>query len=545
MDKTLSTVAKSFLSLVLVFNALDAFAQSGGGSSVALYTLAVIGLIVLIVVIIQVSDNLLHVEAEKRNVHREGIGLFPKLAGLFSPSLPAHLKGKDLYLLSHGHNINLEGVAAPEVADASGVTRYALQPGNWRGIAPIPKMMVQVGDSVKAGQPLFFDKGNDKIKYVAPVSGELIEINRGAKRAISEVVILADKEQQFHENNVPNLESASREELVDFLCESGGWTLIRQRPYEIVAEPEVVPANVFISTFDTAPLAPDVNLAVDGRGAQFQKGLDVLAKLTSGKVHLSHDGRKGRMPADEFVNATGVEHHYFRGAHPAGNVGVQAHHIAPVSANKKIWVLGVQEVITLGSLFLNGQFDTKRVIVLCGEQLNNAHYVRTYAGANVGELIEGNLNADNVRIVSGDVLSGKTKSKNGYLNMFDDQLTVLAEGNKYEMFGWLVPAKARPSAGRTYLTGLIPGMKYSADTNTHGEKRAFVVTGQYEDVLPMDIYPQHLMKAIMIKDIERMEGLGIHEMTEEDIAICEFACTSKMPLQEILREGLDLMREQG
>jgi len=373
----------------------------------------------------------------------------------------------------------------------------------------------------------------------------VIEVNRGPKRAITEVDSLADKEQQHVVTEAPDVAGASREDIVEFLLKTGGWSLIDQRPYNVLAGRDVEPANIFISTFDTAPLAPDLNKVVEGREAAFQKGLDALGRLTHGKVHLGLDGRKGHMPADVYANATDVEKHYFRGPHPCGNVGIQIHHIAPITSNMKVWTLGVQDVITIGGLFLNGTYDATRVIALTGEPLGEHVYVRTQIGANIAELLKGISVDDNTRIISGDVLSGEKKSANGYMNIESDQLTAIAEGDHYDMFGWLVPSKALPSISNTYPNFLFKNMKFVPDTNTHGERRAFVVTGQYEKMLPMDIYPQHLMKAILAQDFERMEGLGIYELSEEDIALCEFACTSKQPLQNILREGLDLMREQG
>lgn len=519
--------------------------NTNGGSNLVVYVLVVVGVILVLGVVMQVSDNLIQIEAQKRNVQETGMGLFPRFQGLFRRSLPKHLQDKEVHLLNKGFNIMLEGAAEGEIQDASGVTRYALQPPNWRGIAPIPKLVVEVGDSVKAGQALFYDKQNSDIQFVAPVSGEVIAVNRGAKRAITEVVILGDKEMQYEQFEAPDVNSASREEIVDFLVKSGGWSLIVERPFDVIADREIVPSNIFVSTFDSAPNGPDLNLVIDGREDDFQAGINALAKLTHGKVHLGLDARGDNQPAQIYANCENAEKHYFRGAHPCGNVGVQIHHIAPIDAGHKVWTLDVQSVMTLGALFSRGQFDGRRVIALTGDRVEDNKYVRTYFGANIGELFKGNVVEENSRIISGDVLSGETKSFDGYVNVHDDQISAIAEGDHYELFGWLVPSKARPSISNTYPNFLFPNMKFSPDTNTHGEKRAFVVTGQYEKMLPMDIFPQHLMKAIMVKDFERMEGLGIYELTEEDLALCEFACTSKMPLQEILREGLDLMREQS
>ena len=455
--------------------------------------------------------------------------------------MPEFVKEGSVHILKAGHDIVLEG-APDKIIQNSIATTYAIQPQNFVGISPIPKVTVAVGEEVKAGDVVCFDKKRPDIKYVAPVSGEVIAVNRGAKRAIKEIVILADKEINYKSFSTINLEKASREALVSYLMESGAWTLIRQRPFGIIPDADDVPKGVFISTFDSAPLAPDLNFVVHGQGAAFQKGLDVLGKLTDGAVHLGLNAKGDNAPSSVFTETTGVQKHWFHGKHPAGNVGIQIHHINPIAGNDKVWTLGVQDVITLGKLFAEGKFDTSRVVAITGAETANPAYVKTYLGANIGALV-GEV-GENVRLVSGDVLSGKEKTKEEFLDFSDDQITTLVEGNEYEMFGWLAPLSARPSVSQTFLSGLA-NVTYEANTNTHGEKRAFVMTGQYEKVLPMDIYPQHLMKAILVNDFEKMEGLGINELLEEDVALCEFACTSKQPLQKILRAGLEIMREQA
>ena len=542
------TTIISLVWILILFFSQSGMAQAAESSSqnLFLYGLLAVVIMIFLYMVVQVSDNLLAIEAKHSGAAKTGknFSLFPKWSEIIAPKLPAYVADEPVKVLRRGHDILLEGAATKEIATAS-VTRFAIQPPNFVGMSPIPKVLVEVGDSVKAGDQIMFDKKRPEIKYSSPVSGEVVAINRGQKRSIAEVIILADKEQEFRSYEALDLEKGTRAELVDYLLESGVWPMIRQRPFDVVADPQEAPQNIFISTFDSAPLAPDLNLVVKGKEEAFQKGLDVLNKLTDGKVHLGLSARGEEAPSSAFTQAKGVALHWFHGKHPAGNVGVQIHHIAPVSATDKAWVLGVQEVITLGTLFAEGRFDTERIVVLAGDQLKEAKYVRTYQGANVGELVKNNLANDHVRIIAGDALSGKKKDTDGFLNFFDDQVTVIAEGDDFEMFGWLLPSYARPSISKTFPSTFLSGLKFKVNTNTHGEKRAFVVTGQYESVLPMDVYPQHLMKSILVNDFERMEGLGIYELSEEDIALCEFACTSKQPLQKILREGLDTMREQG
>jgi len=532
---------------LLLSQSIFAQAKESTGSSMFVTILLLIVTLIAFAVIIQVADNLLRMEAKKAGADTEksNFSIFPQLGEIIKKSKPDFVGNANITHLSKGFDIKLEGQAANTIKNGQ-VSTFAVQPPNHRGVAPIPKVDVVIGDTVKAGDHLFHDKKTTEVKYVAPVSGEVIAINRGNRRAITEIVILADKEQQFRELPAFDLEKGSREELVAYLLDNGAWSLFRHRPYNTVAGIHDVPRDIFISTFDTAPLAPDLNLVVSGNEAAFQKGLDVLGHLTKGKVHLSLNANGGKSPAAPFTNATGVEKHWFSGIHPTGNIGVQIHHIAPITPKCSVWTLGVQEVITLGRVFTEKRWNTERLIAVTGAELNEPQYARTFAGANIGDLVKDNLANDHVRFISGDVLSGKKKGNANFMDMYDDQLTVIEEGDYFEMFGWLMPTKSVPSASKSVPSAaLFPSTMYRADTNTHGEKRAFVMTGEYESVLPMDIYPQHLMKAVLTNDYEKMEGLGIHELVEEDIAICEFVCTSKQPLQQILRTGLDMMNEQG
>jgi Na+-transporting NADH:ubiquinone oxidoreductase subunit A len=534
-----------FLTIALSLKAQTSGA--GASSNYFIVSLIVVAALILIAVILMVSDNLMRIEAKQLGVDDKGANysLFPKVGEIFKPKTPKYIAGEAVFFLKKGHDILLEGEPEKTIDEGIQAKTFALQPPNFIGMSPIPKVMVEKGDEVKAGDVIFFDKKRPEIKYTSPVSGEVIAVNRGAKRAITEVIVLKDKDMQYRDLKPFDLEKGKREELISYLLDCGVWPLIRQRPYDIVAEPSITPKNIFISTFDTAPLAPDNNFVVEGRGAAFQKGLDVLNKLTDGKVYLGLDANGKNAPSEIFAKAEGVEKNWFNGPHPSGNVGVQMHHTAPIGTGEKVWALGVQEVITIGALFTEERYNAERIVALSGKELEAPKYVKTYQGANIEDLVKDNGSFENVRFISGDVLSGETKSESGFLNFFDDQVSIIKEGNYYEMFGWLLPLKLRPTISKTFPNFLFPKHKFTADTNTHGEKRAFVMTGQYESVLPMDIYLQHLMKSIIVNDFERMEGLGIYELSEEDIALCEFVCTSKQPLQEILREGLDIMHEQG
>jgi len=530
----------SYLFLMLLVNLTFQSQASANGGNILFYGLAAVAVLIFFFIVISVADNFMVIESNESGINGDKVnmGLYPKLSELFSKSKPAYLENEHVYTLNKGYDIPLEGAPVDSVVANSGATRFAAMPPDFIGLMPIPALEVAVGDSVKAGDIVFYDKKKSSIKFAAPVSGEVIEVNRGLKRSIASIVILADKDQTSRSYDIPAAD-ASREDLVSFLLESGVWPGIRQRPYNEVADPEVTPRDIFISTFNTAPMAADLDLAIAGREGVFQAGVDTLRRLTDGFVYLGLNGRKDS--ASPYAGITGAEKRYFRGAHPAGNVGVQMHHIHPVgNGENTVWTLDVNTVLLLGEVMKNGRYNSERVVALSGAPLDVPRHVKTYAGANLGELLKGNA-LDNVRVISGDVLTGNAVGTDGYLGFFDTQVSVLEEGNEAEIFGWLLPLKPRASVSAT-----IPTLgEFAATTNTHGEKRAFVVNNVYEQVMPMDIYTQQLMKAIMVNDFEAMEGLGIYELVEEDVALAEFTCVSKQPLQHILREGLNTMMEQG
>ncbi len=531
--------------IALITFSLPLSAQSGQGNSILTTSLIVVGVVAFFGLLLSLADNLMQIEAKKNNLDtsKGQFSIFPRINDWFGKKKPAAFGDARFVHLNKGFDVKLAGKAAANIV-AGGAKTYAIQPQNFNGMSPIPKVLVAVGDDVEVGDALFFDKKRPDVMYTAPVSGEVIAVNRGDKRSIASIVILADKEMKAKQFDLP-AEDASRDDLVTFLKETGSFVLFNQRPFDIIPDDDVIPANIFVSTFDTAPLAPDYSFIAAGQGDALQKGIDILNKLTEGKVYVGLDGRSGQSVADDLSNLKNAEITYFSGKHPVGNVGVQIHHSAPITTKSKVWTIGVQELISLGKLFLSGQYNAERKIALAGSKLSENLYVNTYLGANIGELLGDRLHGEKNRIISGDPLSGKQKAADEFMNFRDDQISVLEEGDDYELFGWLLPVTPRPSASGTFPNFLFSNHEFDGNTNTHGEQRAFVVSGQYEKVLPMDIYPVHLMKSIMAGNIEKMEGLGINELSEEDIAICEFVCTSKQPLQSILRDGLEMMKEQG
>ncbi|MCB0409632.1 MAG: Na(+)-translocating NADH-quinone reductase subunit A [Flavobacteriales bacterium] len=439
-----------------------------------------------------------------------------------------------------GANIKLKGVAEKLYANPIQVSEIVLRPDDFPTL--MPKMSVKVGDKVKAGSALFYNKENDKVLFTSPISGEVTEINRGEKRKILEVKVKSDGANQYETFKQADPNSLSREEVKENMLKSGIWPFIRQRPYDVIANPNDNPKAIHITAMDTAPLAPDYDFVVHGQADLFQTGLDAIAKLTDGKVHLNINGNDN---ADEvYRNAKNVQVNKVSGPHPAGNVGIQVHHIDPVNKGEVVWVLRALDVLTIGKLFKEGKFDTSRVISFVGSKVKAPKYVRTIMGANVSDIIKDNVE-EGARLISGNPLTGTQISENGYLGFYDYQLTAIPEGGNVQFFGWLPFTGAKKfSLSRASLSFLMPNKRYDLNSNMNGEERAFVVTGEYEKVFPMDIYPVYLVKSMITEDIDKMEGLGIYEVAPEDFALCEFACTSKIEVQKIAREALDLVRKE-
>ncbi len=446
----------------------------------------------------------------------------------------------DTISIKQGLDINLLG-EAEKVITGVDAGMYAIKPIDFIGV--FPKVVVQEGDKVKAGSQLCFDKYHDNIWFTSPVSGTIKEVRRGAKRVLLEIIIEPDAQQQYEDFGKADPNNLDREAIVDKMLKSGVWPVIRQRPYTVIANPADNPKAIFISTFDTSPLAPDYNFIVEGQAEALQTGLDALKKLTSGKIHLNL--RRDANNSEVFTNAKNVHFNYFSGPHPAGNVGTQINKLDPVNKGEVVWHLRPQEVITIGRLFLEGRFNSERIIALTGSEVVKPMYFKTKIGASIKEIIKDNLKDGKLRFISGNPLTGKKIDKNGFVSFYDSQLTVLPEGDYYEMFGWVLPGFGKFSFSRTFFSWLHPkDKKYRMDTNFHGGPRAFVITGEMEKVFPFDIYPMQLLKAIMIEDIDAMENLGIYEVDEEDFALIEFIDTSKTEAQSIIRKGLDIMRKE-
>ncbi len=447
--------------------------------------------------------------------------------------------------LKKGFDINLAGKAEKKIAACEQPDTFAIKPTDFLGIKR-PKVLVTEGDTVKAGTPLLFCKMMEKVQYCAPVSGEVVEVKRGEKRKLLEIRILADKTQEyekFKKFSISDLNKLQREDVQDQMLNSGVWPNIIQRPYGVVANPEDTPKAIFISTFDSHPLAPDYDFIFADQENYFQAGIEVLRKFTPGNIHLGLDGRSE--VSKVFAHIKDVEIHRFMGPHPSGNVGVQIHHIDPINKGDLVWTINPSGVIQIGKLFLEGILDTSKTIALVGSEVVRPLYCKTYSGACINKFIENNVEGKQVRYISGNVLTGTKISPDGYLGFYDHMITVIPEGHHREFLGWLSMNPNKFSFHRAF--GLVSfinskNKEYVIDTNTNGEERSFVITGAFERVLPMDILPTYLLKSIMAEDYDEMEALGIYEVVEEDLALCEFIDPSKHEIQAILRDGLTLLQ---
>ncbi len=440
--------------------------------------------------------------------------------------------------LKKGFDLNLVGKAPLEFIQVAAATTFAIKPTDFPGIQR-PKVLVNEGDTVKAGTPILLDKAMDQVIYASPVSGEVVEIKRGDKRKLLEIKILADATVSHEKSGALDL-SQDRATLAGKLAASGVWPNLIQRPFGIVANPADTPKAIFVSGFDTHPLAPEVPFLLQGEERYFQAGIDALAKLTSGKVHLNVDGSKA-VPAI-YSGVKNAQVNQFSGPHPAGNVGTQIHHLDPINKGDIAWTIAPYGVVQLGKFVLEGIYDASKVIALTGSEMTQRGYVKTYTGANVSTFVGSNSQADSLRIIAGNVLTGEKVDAQGYLGFYHNQVTVIPEGKYEEFLGWLKPSSSKLSFHKAIgMFSFLNRGEFKVDTNTHGEERPFVVSGVFEKVMPMDILPTYLFKAIVTEDFDEMEELGLYEVIEEDVALCEFVDPSKNELQELVRHGIELL----
>ena len=440
--------------------------------------------------------------------------------------------------IKKGLDINLKGKASEVLISGKKSDTYAIVPSCYNGI--IPKVVVKAGDKVKAGSALMNDKNRPEIKFVSPVSGEVTAVNRGEKRRVLSIVVKPDAQIEYEEFGKKKVASLKGEEVKESLLNAGMWPFIKQRPYDIVASPSDTPRDIFISAFYSAPLAPNFDFILKGQEADFQTGLDALAKLTAGKVYVGI--RNGSAVKD----MKGVEIVAFEGPHPAGNVGVQINHIKPINKGETIWTVGAADVILIGRLFNKGIADFSRLVEISGSETTERGYIKTISGCTIQSLVGGRvMGNEHLRIISGNVLTGTKVDMNDYLGAYDNQITVIPEGDETDEFlGFIMPRLNDFSTSHSYFSWLMGKKEYVMDARIKGGKRAIIMSNEYDKVFPMDIYPEQLLKAIISFDIDKMENLGIYEVAPEDFALCEFVDTSKLEVQKIVRDGLNLLYKE-
>lgn len=441
--------------------------------------------------------------------------------------------------LRKGLDINLKGKAVAKVSASKKSEVYGLVPDSFVGLKP--KVVVKEGDVVKAGDALFVNKLHPEVKFVSPVSGQVVAVERGERRKVLSVQVKADKELVYADFGKKQVGSLTKEQVKAALLESGLFAYILQRPYAVVADPDDSPKAIFISSFSDMPLAADFEVALKGNEADFQTGVDALAKLA--KVYLGV--KPGTSQA--LAQAKNAEVTVFEGKCPAGNVGVQINHVSPVNKGEVVWTVGAEEVIFIGRLFNQGKVDLSRVIAVAGSEVKSPEYVKVLVGQQIGSIVNGNISTDKkVRIIDGNPLTGVKASAESFLGAHTTEVTVIPEGDDAdEAFGWIMPRFNQFSTSRTYCSWLMGNKEYTLDARIKGGERHMIMSGEYDSVFPMDIYPEQLVKAIIAGDIDRMEALGIYEVAPEDFAVCEFVDSSKLELQRIVREGLDMLRKEN
>jgi Na+-transporting NADH:ubiquinone oxidoreductase subunit A len=452
------------------------------------------------------------------------------------------LKGKAVMIrIRKGLNLPIQGEPKQEILDAGPVSKVAIIGDDYVGMKP--SMKVKVGDSVKMGTPLFYDKKNEQVVYTSPAAGRVIEINRGERRIFQSVVIevTGDEAQSFSNYKSADANSYSAQDLTNLLVEAGEWPAFRTRPYSKVPAPGSKPHSIFITAMDTNPLTADANVIIAANAAIFKLGLEAISKLTDGKVFVCTDKNFNQeLPSN-------VQKEVFQGPHPAGNAGTHIHYLDPVSLNKTVWTIGYQDVIAIGGLIQTGKIHNQRIVSLAGPQVSDPKLYRTIRGACLCQLTNGKTKDGENRVISGSVFSGHTANPGPfcYLGRYHNQVTVLKEGNFREFLGWNSPGVNKFSIKNIYLSKFMPTKKFAFTTNTNGSLRSIVPIGSFEKVMPLDIQPTFLLRSLMSKNTEKAKQLGCLELAEEDLALCTFVDPCKNEYGPVLRENLTQIEKDG
>ncbi|MBK8946716.1 MAG: Na(+)-translocating NADH-quinone reductase subunit A [Ignavibacteriae bacterium] len=444
--------------------------------------------------------------------------------------------------IKKGLNLPINGEPADFIDSTKKVSKVGILGNDFVGLKPT--FSVAVGEKVKLGQVLFSDKKNESIKFTSPASGTVSEINRGEKRVFQSIVIdiEGNDEEVFKNYSETQIPSLTRDEVKEQLLNSGMWISLRERPMSKIANPEIVPSSIFITAIDSNPLAPNVSFILKGKENSFKNGLRVLSKLTDGKLFLCKE-ENSEIPSVQLPNLTEQE---FSGLHPKGLAGTHIHFLDPVSRAKKVWYINAQDVTAIGNLFTTGKIDTERIITLAGHSVKNPRYIKTRIGASISEICNNELDEKENRIISGSVFSGRKNTKEeNFLGRYHQQISVIEEHNSRDFLGWMNPAQKQFSVKNVMFTSLSKSLKYNFSTSLNGGERAIVPSGSYEKVMPLDILPTFLLRALAVDDIEDSEKLGCLELDEEDLALCTFVCPSKIDHAQNLRRNLNLIDKEG
>ena len=441
--------------------------------------------------------------------------------------------------LRKGLDISLKGKPSQEWLKVKDPGFYSLVPDDFTGVTP--KVVVKEQEYVMAGGPLFIDKNHPELKFVSPVSGVVTSVERGARRKVLNIVVEAAAEQDYEEFGTMNPAQMTGEEVKQALLNAGLFAFVRQRPYDVIADPTVQPKAIFVSAFDSSPLAPDFEFVLKGEEKNFQTGLTALSKMAKTYLNI----RAGQT-SKALTDAKDVVVTAFDGPHPAGNVGVQINHLSPIVKGETVWTIGAEAVIFIGRLMNTGRIDMTRTVALTGSEVLKPAYCKLKVGALLTHVFKDNVTTGkDLRYISGNVLTGKQVSPNGFLGAFHTQLSVIPEGDEiHEMLGWIKPRFNQFSTSHSYFSWLLGKKEYVIDARVKGGERHMIMSNEYDRVFPMDIFPEYLLKAIIAGDIDRMEALGIYEVAPEDFALCEFVCSSKVEVQRIVRAGLDMLRAE-
>ena len=449
----------------------------------------------------------------------------------------------DIYKIKRGLDLRLTGEAQHSVVEAKPSSEYALRPLDFLGVTP--KVLVKEGVAVLAGTPLFVDKATEKVKFVAPVSGIVTNVERGERRKLLSIRIQPDTVQAAKTFEIPTAGQRNAENMTALLLETGLFGYLRQRPYDVVPSPEVAPRDIFVSTFSTMPLAADFSFVVSGQEEDFKSGITALAHIAKVHVGVNPEQLNTKLLP---IEAENVEVACFKGLNPAGNVGVQINKIAPVNKGEVVWTLAPEIVVVLGRLLRTGQIDFTRTIAVAGSEVTTPQYVKAKVGAKLSDVLANNIKPANhsVRIINGNPFVGEKATTEDFLAAHSTEITVIPEGDDVnEVLGWICPRLNQFSVNRSYFSWLLGKKEYNLDSRIKGGARHMIMSGEYESVFPMDIYPSYLVKAIITGDIDQQEALGIYEVAPEDFAPAEFVCSSKLELQRIVREGLEILRKEN